>query len=111
MNKTIIYILVGTALIGGSIWAFIYFRNRNKDNSDIDSDSDDDKKPSNDKKPSSEKDGDIKIISNYQKSVGIKPNESKLREKGADFLEKWANAIEKKTQRDQTRHISNEKLK
>jgi len=50
-------------------------------------------------KKTSEKDTDISTIIKYQKSVGIVPNKSELKSKDKAFLDKWADAINKKTKK------------
>ena len=126
MNKGIIYAVIGTVLIGGGIGAYLYFRKKKNSNELKDSDAtnvvdeqttdnddknvadnkvNDDKPDKKDKsnkkdKPSnktSEKGNDIKTIIKYQKSVNVVPNESALKGKDEEFLGKWADAINKKT--------------
>jgi hypothetical protein len=126
MKKGVIYAIIGTVLIGGGIGAYLYFRKKKNTNElkDLDAtnvvdeqttDNDDknvadikvnddkpDKKDKSNKKdkPSnktSEKDTDIKTIIKYQKSVNVVPNESALKGKDEEFLGKWADAINKKT--------------
>ena len=126
MNKGIIYAVIGTVLIGGGIGAYLYFRKKKNTNELKDSDAtnvvdeqttdnddknvadikvNDDKPDKKDKsnkkdkprKKTSEKDNDIKTIIKYQKSVNVVPNESALKGKDEEFLGKWADAINKKT--------------
>lgn len=115
MKKGILYAIIGVVIIGGGIGAYFYFRKNKNDKNQTDSDSNDvsdnkqsynkpDKKNESNKenKPSkkpSEKDSDIKTIMKYQKSVNVVPKESELKNKDANFLSKWADAINRKTKR------------
>lgn len=121
MNRNVIYVIIGTVVIGGGVGAYLYFRKK-KNNSELkDKDSNnvsdekpietnddnidnkiEDKKTDKKDKPSkktSEKDTDISTIIKYQKSVGIVPNESELKSKDKVFLDKWSDAIKKKTKK------------
>ena len=122
MNKNLLLIIIGTALIGGGVGAYLYFRKK-KNNSELkneDSNNVSDEKPTetNDdngdtkiedkktdkkidkpSKKTSEKDTDIKTIIKYQKSVDVVPSESELKSKDKVFLDKWADAINKKTKK------------